>query len=84
MGRTFEELHQIIVAVKDKSRIGVCLDTCHLFAAGYDIRSSDAFEAVMSLFDSTIGAPFLRALHLNDSKTGTSLSYCVVPRPIYW
>ena len=49
-------------------RSGVCLDTCHLFAAGYDLRSAEAYEATMERFRSVVGLPFLRAAHLNDAK----------------
>lgn len=58
----------IITAVTDKSRIGVCLDTCHLFAAGYDIRTQKKFEDVMAKFDVTVGIKYLQGVHLNDSK----------------
>eukprot|EP00884_Botryococcus_braunii_P007191 jgi/Botrbrau1/16473/Bobra.0142s0067.1 len=69
LGRTFQQLRGIIDAVSDKTRVGVCLDTCHLFAAGYDIASSrDAYESVMKEFDEVIGFHYLRAMHLNDSK----------------
>ncbi|KAF2857941.1 AP endonuclease [Piedraia hortae CBS 480.64] len=68
LGGTFEELREMIDLVKDKSRIGVCLDTCHTFAAGYDLRSPTSYKQTMELFDSIIGMKFLRALHVNDSK----------------
>ncbi len=68
IGSTFEDLRDIIALVEQKERIGVCLDTCHVFAAGYDIRSPAAFEATMSNFDKVVGLRYLRALHLNDSK----------------
>ncbi|KAI5290029.1 hypothetical protein KEM54_002620, partial [Ascosphaera aggregata] len=51
------------------SRLGICLDTCHSFAAGYDIRTKEGWDAFMTEFDETIGLKYLRALHLNDSKT---------------
>ena len=52
----------------DKSRIGVCLDTCHAFAAGFDLRSKDGFEDMMSDFERIIGIEYLKGVHLNDSK----------------
>lgn len=68
MGSTFTDLAEIIALVDDKSRIGVCLDTCHVFAAGYDLRDPSAFAATLADFDRTIGLRYLKALHLNDSK----------------
>ncbi|KAK6090899.1 hypothetical protein P3W45_000144 [Vairimorpha bombi] len=66
----FEDLKYIIDQINLKERIGVCLDTCHMFAAGYDIRTEEKFEKVMRHFDEVIGFKFLRAVHLNDSKEG--------------
>jgi deoxyribonuclease-4 len=66
IGKNFQELKRIIDGVKDNSRIGVCLDTCHLYAGGYDI-SGKGFNAVINEFDSEIGLSRLRLLHLNDS-----------------
>lgn len=68
IGSTFEDLRDIIALVHDKSRIGVCIDTCHVFAAGYDLRSPKAFEKTMDQFDHTVGMHYLSALHVNDSK----------------
>lgn len=68
LGRTFEEIAAIIDAVEDKSRVGVCFDTCHTFAAGYDLKSYDGTIKVFDEFDSVIGLNYLRVLHLNDSK----------------
>ncbi|KAI1828020.1 AP endonuclease [Xylaria intraflava] len=68
IGGTFEDLRDIIALIEDKSRVGVCIDTCHAFAAGYDLRSPEAFAATMSEFDEVVGTSYLRALHLNDSK----------------
>ena len=70
VGSKFEELRDIIAKVQDKSRIGVCIDTCHIFSAGYDIRSKKAFDKTMDKFESTIGFKYLKGVHLNDSKTG--------------
>jgi len=68
VGSTFEEIAAIISEVKDKNRIGVCLDTCHIFAAGYDIRTSDAYRETMKQFDHTVGLKNLFAIHFNDAK----------------
>ena len=68
IGSTFADLAAIIDGVHDKSRVGVCLDTCHVFAAGYDLRSSSTLRAVLDDFDRTIGMQYLKALHINDSK----------------
>ena len=68
IGATFEDLRDIIGQVEDKSRIGVCLDTCHSFAAGYDLRTLEAFKSTLSRFDEIVGLQYLSALHLNDSK----------------
>lgn len=68
IGGTFQDLAGIIERVADKTRVGVCLDTCHAFAAGYDLRTPEAFAATMKEFDDVIGSKYLRAVHLNDSK----------------
>lgn len=68
IGSTFEDLRDIIALVDNKARVGVCIDTCHAFAAGYDLRSPEAFAATMSKFDEIVGTSYLRALHINDSK----------------
>lgn len=68
IGSSFEDLAEIIALVDDKSRIGVCLDTCHVFAAGYDLCSREAFQSTLAQFDSKIGRDYLKAVHLNDSK----------------
>ena len=70
LGWRFEQIARIIELVKDKSRVGVCFDTCHAFAAGYDLRTADACEAVFEAFDRIIGLSYLRGMHLNDSKKG--------------
>lgn len=72
IGSTFEDLRDIIAMIKDKSRVGVCIDTCHSFAAGYDLRSPEAFAATMKSFDDIVGLKYLKALHLNDSKAPLS------------
>jgi AP endonuclease-1 len=68
LGSTFEDLASIISHVEDKSRVGVCLDTCHVFAAGYDLRTPETFKNTMAKFEDVIGLKYLRALHINDSK----------------
>lgn len=68
MGYQFEHLARIIENVRDKSRIGVCLDTCHTYSAGYDIKTAEAFENTLQEFDALVGISFLKAMHLNDSK----------------
>nr|POE74405.1 dna-(apurinic or apyrimidinic site) lyase 1 [Quercus suber] len=68
LGSTFEDLRDIIALVHDQTRVGVCLDTCHAFAAGYDLRSPTAFRTTMEQFDDIVGVKYLRAVHLNDSK----------------
>lgn len=70
LGSRFEELAAIIDQVEAKDRVMVCLDTCHIFAAGYDIRTAERYAEVMRQFDETIGIERLQALHLNDSKNG--------------
>ena len=68
VGSTFEDLRDIIALVDDKERIGVCLDTCHVHAAGYDLRRPAAFRKTLDDFDRVVGMRYLCALHLNDSK----------------
>lgn len=68
LGCTFEELGRIRRLVDDPRRVGVCIDTCHIFAAGYDLRSRDAYERTMEDLDRHVGAEHVGALHLNDSK----------------
>jgi deoxyribonuclease-4 len=67
-GSRFEDIAEILSRVKNADRVGVCLDTCHLLAAGYDIRSEEAVEATISRFDKVVGLNRLWAVHLNDSK----------------
>ena len=67
LGFKFEHLAYIIDRVEDKSRVGVCLDTCHSFAAGYDLRTKDACDATFAEFDRIIGFKYLRGMHLNDA-----------------
>jgi deoxyribonuclease-4 len=70
LGSVFEEIKAMIDGVEDKSRVGVCLDTMHTFAAGFDIRTRDGFLKTMEHFDQTVGMTYLRGLHVNDSKVG--------------
>ena len=68
LGRSFEELAAIIELVDDKERVGVCFDTCHTFAAGYDIRTVEGVTQTLDEFDQIVGIGKLKVLHLNDSK----------------
>lgn len=68
LGWRFEHLAEIIEQVEDHSRVGVCLDTCHTFAAGYDLRTMAACEATFAEFEQVVGMHYLKAMHLNDSK----------------
>lgn len=68
LGWRFEHLAHIIEKIEDKSRVGVCIDTCHMFTAGYDIRTREAYDATWSEFDKIIGFNYLKGMHLNDSK----------------
>ncbi|MEI7900827.1 MAG: deoxyribonuclease IV [bacterium] len=70
LGSVFEELKAMIDDVDDKARVGICLDTAHTFAAGFDIRTRDGFLKTMEHFDKTVGLRYLRGMHLNDSKAG--------------
>lgn len=72
IGGTFSDIADIIKLVKDKSRVGVCLDTCHVFAAGYDLRTPEAYAETMKKFDEVIGLDYLKAFHVNDSKAPLS------------
>eukprot|EP01117_Protostelium_nocturnum_P020147 TRINITY_DN8941_c0_g1_i1.p1 TRINITY_DN8941_c0_g1~~TRINITY_DN8941_c0_g1_i1.p1 ORF type:complete len:362 (-),score=103.29 TRINITY_DN8941_c0_g1_i1:638-1645(-) len=68
IGSTFKELKDVIDGIKLKERVGVCIDTCHLFASGYDIRDELSYENVMKQFGEEIGWEYLKGVHLNDSK----------------
>jgi deoxyribonuclease IV len=68
VGSRFEELRLILDGVKESERIGVCLDTCHVFAAGFDLSSGPAVERTMGLFGDVVGKGRLKVVHLNDSK----------------
>lgn len=68
VGARFEEIEAILDKIKDESRVGVCLDSCHLFASGFDLRSDQAVKTTMELFDEIVGIDRLKTVHLNDSK----------------
>lgn len=68
LGHEFEQLAHIIDKVEDKSRIGVCIDTCHAYSAGYDLRTPEGYEQTWKAFDEIIGKQYLKAIHLNDDK----------------
>ena len=70
LGFKFEHIRYIIDLVEDKSRVGICIDTCHSFAAGYDLSTEESFKAVFSHFDEVIGFNYLKGMHINDSKKG--------------
>ncbi|ESK89722.1 apurinic apyrimidinic endonuclease [Moniliophthora roreri MCA 2997] len=69
IGGPFSQISEIISQVEDKSRVGVCLDTCHMFAAGYDIRTKEGWDKMLDEFEKEIGLKYLRGMHINDSKT---------------
>lgn len=68
LGYRFEHLAHIIDKIEDKARVGVCLDTCHSFTAGYDLRTAKVCDETFAEFDSIVGFKYLRGMHLNDSK----------------
>jgi len=68
VGYRFEHLAHIISKVEDKSRVGVCLDTCHAYAAGYDLRTRATLDETLSQLDRIVGLKYLRGVHLNDAK----------------
>jgi deoxyribonuclease-4 len=68
LGHTFQQLKKMIEQVKDKSRVGVCIDTCHAYSAGYEIKTKKGFDKVFNEFEEVIGFQFLKGMHLNDSK----------------
>jgi len=68
VGYVFEHIVEIIDRVENKARLSVCFDTCHAFAAGYELRNKKDFNATFKMFDDTIGLDFLKVFHVNDSK----------------
>lgn len=70
MGSSFEDVRDILSRIHDRKRVGVCFDTCHAFAAGYDLVSNGAVKHTLSRFESVIGLEWLKLVHLNDCKSG--------------
>lgn len=68
LGYTFEQLRVIIDNVEDKSRVGVCIDICHAYTSGYDVKSPEGFKKTFEKFNEVIGFKYLKGMHLNDSK----------------
>ena len=68
IGWKFEQLGAMLAGVKDKSRLGICFDTCHAFAAGYPLGTAEEFKATWKAFDQAVGIQLIKAFHLNDSK----------------
>ena len=68
LGYKFEHLAHIIDKVEDKSRVGVCIDTCHMFTAGYDIRTKEVYDKTWDEFERVVGFKYLMGMHINDSK----------------
>jgi len=68
LGYKFEHLAYLIDKIEDKSQVGVCIDTCHMFSAGYDIRTKEAYDKTWEEFDKIVGFEYLLAMHINDSK----------------
>lgn len=68
LGYAFSQIGYIINRIEDKSRIGVCIDTCHAYSAGYDLATKDGYQATWQEFDELIGREYLRGIHLNDDK----------------
>lgn len=68
VGFSFQHLAYIIDKVEDKSRVGVCLDTCHTYSAGYDLKTESGYKATFEEFEEVVGFKYLRGIHLNDTK----------------
>jgi deoxyribonuclease-4 len=68
LGHTFEQIRFIIDQVEDKMRVGVCIDTCHAYTSGYNIKTAEGFTETFSLFDRIVGFGYLKGMHINDSK----------------
>ncbi len=68
LGYIFEQIAEMISLVEDKSRVGVCIDTCHTFTAGYDLRAKESYDYTWNKFGEVVGFKYLRGIHLNDSK----------------
>lgn len=70
LGYSFEQLAYIIDLIEDKSRVGICIDSCHALAAGYDLATPEGYETAWRSFDEIVGLKYLSAMHINDSKKG--------------
>jgi deoxyribonuclease-4 len=70
LGGTFEELAELLSAIDRPERTGVCLDTCHVFVAGYDVKSAVGYERTFDRFEAAVGLDALFGFHVNDSKGG--------------
>jgi deoxyribonuclease-4 len=70
LGHTFQQLKFIIDNIEDKNRIGICIDTCHTYSAGYDIKTPEGLRNTLRSFDEIIGFKYLKGVHLNDTKKG--------------
>lgn len=70
LGHTFQQLAHIIDKVEDKTRVGVCIDSCHAFAAGYDLSTTNGYNETWKMFDEIVGMKYLSGMHLNDTKKG--------------
>ncbi|RLD25630.1 MAG: deoxyribonuclease IV [Bacteroidetes bacterium] len=68
LGHTFEQIAHIINLVNDKTRVGVCIDTCHAYTAGYDLKTKEGYDETFNQFEKIIGFEYLKGMHLNDSK----------------
>jgi len=68
LGHSFEQIEKIISLLQDQKNVGVCLDTAHAYAAGYDVKTKKGYERTFQMFDDVIGIEFLKAMHINDSK----------------
>lgn len=68
LGHSFEQLKEIIDNVEDKSRVGVCIDTCHAFTSGYDVKTPEGFKKTFEKFSEVVGFEYLKGMHLNDSR----------------
>jgi deoxyribonuclease IV len=68
LGHTFEQLKFIINNIEDKSRVGVCIDTCHAYTSGYDVKTSTGFKQTFEKFSEIVGFEYLKGMHINDSK----------------
>lgn len=69
IGYKFEHLAYLIHKIDNKERIGVCIDTCHTFAGGYELRTKEGYEATMADFEKIVGFHYLKGMHLNDSMS---------------